>query len=189
MPLATPVAVTSCSSLSNVVTVTCSAAHGLAANQGFSLQNTTNPTYNLNGTVAGISSTTVFTFNLTVPDGTSSTGGTSQPAKEIVILNTNPFGANNTITVRYLLWLTTVNPVAGTSTSAWNGASIQENQAIASGTTVEISRSISLSATITKAQLEAAVALDFAAQQAAFVAAPAPGAFYGVVYDGTGWSS
>jgi hypothetical protein len=189
MPLATPVAVTSCSSSGGVVTVTCSAAHGLSANQGFSLQNTSNPSFNLNTTVASVTSSTVFTFNLTIPDGTTSTGGTSNPAKEIIILNVNPFGSNSTITVKYLLWLTTVNPVAGTQTSAWVGASIAENQAIASGTTVELSRSINVSATITKAQLEAAISSDFTAQQAAFAAVPAPGAFFGVCYDGTGWSS
>ena len=189
MPLSTPVAVTSCSSSGGVVTVTCSAAHGLAQNQGFSLQNTSNPTYNINGTVLSVTSSTVFTFSLAVSDGTTSTGGTVNPAKEIIILQTNPFGANSTITVRYLLWLTTVTPSPGTATSQWSGASTAENAALVIGTTVELSRSISLSSTVTKAQLEAAISQDFTAQQAAFAAAPAPGAFYGVVYDGTGWSS
>jgi hypothetical protein len=189
MPLSTPVAVTSCASLSGVVTVTCSAAHGLVQNQGFSLQNTTNPTFNLNGTVASVTSSTVFTFNLAVPDATTSTGGTVNPAKEIIILGVNPFQANNTITVRYLLWLTTVTPFPATATSQWSGASTAENTAIVLGTTVELARSISLSSTVTKAQLEAAISQDFTAQQAAFAAAPAPGAFYGVIYDGTGWSS
>jgi hypothetical protein len=136
-----------------------------------------------------VTSSTVFTFNLVVPDSTTSTGGTVNPAKEIIILQTNPFGANSTVTVRYLLWLTTVTPVPGTSTSSWTGASLQENAALVNGTTVELSRSVTLSATVTKAQLEAAIQSDFTAQQAAFAAAPAPGAFYGVIYDGTGWSS
>jgi hypothetical protein len=124
-----------------------------------------------------------------IPDATASTGGTVNPAKEIIILDTNPFAANGTISVRYLLWLTTVSPKPGLTTSQWQNASIQENAVIIAGTTVELLRTITVSATITKAQLEAAIALDFAAQQTVFAAAPAPGAFYGVIYDGTGWSS
>ena len=136
-----------------------------------------------------MTNSTTFTFNMVVPDGTTSSGGTVNPAKEIIILSTNPFQPNNTMTVAYALWLTTVNPVAGANTSRWTGASVQENQAIALGTTVELQRSITVSQTITKAQLEAAIQNDFIAQQAAFAAAPAPGAFFGVIYDGTGWSS
>jgi hypothetical protein len=158
-------------------------------NQGFSLQNTTNPTFNVNGTVASVTSSTVFTFNMIVPDATTSTGGTVNPAKEIIILDTNPFAGNGTVSVRYLLWLTTVSPKPGSATSQWQNASTQENVALVTGTTVELLRSITVSATITKAQLEAAISQDFVAQQAAFAAAPAPGAFYGVIYDGTGWSS
>lgn len=188
MSLATPVAVSSIASVSGVVTVTTSAAHGLVANQGFSLQNVLNPIFNLNGTVLSVTSTTVFKFNLSIAD-TSSSGGTVGPAKEIIILTTDPFLSNSTISVNYLLWLTTSTPSAVSTLSAWKGASTQENSAILNGTTVELSRSVTFSTTITKAQLEAAIQQDFATQQAAFSAVPPPGAFYGVCFDGIGWSS
>ena len=191
MSLATPIMVVSISITGNVALVTTATAHGLVVNQGFSLQGNSNPVCNLNGTVASIPLTTTFTFNLNVSNQ-SGTGGTVSPAKEIIILDTNSFQTINTIVVRYLLWLTTTTPKPGSPnspTSLWSGASGQENAAILAGTTVEILRTTTLSSTITKAQLEAAIQNDFTTAQAAFAASPAPGIFYGVAYDGTGWSS
>jgi len=191
MALATPIIVTGVSVTGGVALVTTATVHGLVINQGFSLQGGTNRVCNLNNTVATVPTTTTFTFNLNTPD-TSSTGGTVSPAKEIIILDTNSFQTTNTIVVRYLLWLTTTTPKPSSPnspTSLWSGASGQENAAILAGTTVEILRTTTLSSTITKAQLEAAIQNDFTTTQAAFSAAPAPGIFYGVAYDGTGWSS
>jgi len=191
MALATPIIVTGVSITGGVALVTTATAHGLVVNQGFSLQGGTNRVCNLNNTVATVPTTTTFTFSLNTPD-TSSTGGTVSPAKEIIILDTNSFQTTNTIVVRYLLWLTTTTPKPSSPnspTSLWSGASGQENAAILAGTTVEILRTTTLSSIITKAQLEAAIQNDFTATQAAFSMAPAPGIFYGVAYDGTGWSS
>jgi hypothetical protein len=93
------------------------------------------------------------------------------------------------IGVRYLLWLTTQNPIQRTGfVSQWAGASAQEANALVAGTTVEVSRFMQFPATLTKAQIQAFLQQDFVCQQAAFAAATQPGAFFGGFMDSVGWS-
>jgi hypothetical protein len=111
------------------------------------------------------------------------------PAKETVMLNASTPSAGQ-IAIRYLLWLTTVTPVfSAGAISQWVGASAQENAALITGNTIEMGRSFNFPATSTKTEIQAAMQSDFVAQQAALVASIQPGVYYGVYYDGTGWSA
>ncbi len=188
MATAASVAISAIQRTNNVVTVTTAAAHGLAAGQGFSLSGVADNSFNLNGTVLAVPSATTFTFNQSGANA-SSTGGNVLPAKEVIVLEISETSQSE-ITIRYLLWLTTTVPVARPSaTSQWSGASASEIAAIAAGTTIEQVRSKTFPGTLTKAQIQAILAADFAAQQAQLAAVTQPGQFYGVYFDGTGWSA
>ena len=78
-----PVAISSVSRASSVVTVTCATACGIAANQGFSIAGVTDGSFNLNGTATAGSGTS-FTFNQAGANASSS-GGTVTPAKTVII--------------------------------------------------------------------------------------------------------
>jgi hypothetical protein len=187
MGVSAGVSVSTITSVGSTVTVNTGAAHGLAVNQGFSLTGINPSTLNVNSTVATVSNSTSFTFTMSSPPAYVS-GGNAKPAKEAVVLtiNTTQPGA---ILVQYVLWLTTLSPVAKTNaTSSWTGASTQENAALAAGTTIEFLRSDSFPSTFSEASIEAFMAADFAATQSALAASTQPGQFYGIYYDGTGWS-
>jgi len=185
MPLASPIAVSTITHSGNVVTVTTSAAHNLVANQGFSLTSVVPTSFNVNCTVASVPSSTTFTFNQTAP-ATYTSGGSLLPAKECIILSVTVPQAGQ-FNIRYLLWLTTVSPIAG-GTSAWTGASAQENAALTAGTTIEVQRSVTFPSTSTQTEIITSMAADFAAQQAALAGSVQPGTYYGIYFDGTGWS-
>lgn len=187
MSVSAGVSVSNITSAGSTVTVSTTTAHGLAVNQGFSLTGVTPTTLNINATVATVPNSTSFTFTMTSPP-TYTSGGNVKPAKEVIVLmiNTTQPGA---IQVQYALWLTTLYPVAKTNAvSVWSGASTQENAALAAGTTIEVVRSDSFPSTFVEASIEAFMASDYGATQAALAASTQPGQFYGVYYDGTGWS-
>jgi hypothetical protein len=157
------------------------------ANQGFSLTGVSPAGFNINGVVITAPTPTTFTFSLASPPSYVS-GGNVKPAKEAVVLNVNT-AVPGAIQVQYVLWLTTLFPVAVTGgTSQWKGAAVQENAAIAAGSTIEVPRSHLFPNTFSEASIEAFMAADFASQQAALASSTQPGQFYGVYFDGTGWS-
>jgi hypothetical protein len=192
MPLASPIAVSSITFLGNVVTVNTATNHNLAVNQGFSLTTVIPVAYNVNSTVATTPLATSFTFFLQSPP-TYVSGGSMLPAKETIMLNAagpQVGGQAGQIFIRYLLWLTTVTPVFSAGVvSSWFGASAQENAALVTGNTIEMPRSFSFPSSTSKANIQSAIQADFVAQQAALVAAIQPGLYFGVYYDGTGWSA
>src|ERR1700690_822778 len=124
---------------SQVVTVN-STAHGIVQYQGFSIQGTSVGTYNLNSTAGTVTANSLtFTLPVGTPCNGSATGGTIQPAKQIINLSSQPIASSGNISIQYVFWNTTVKPVPlSTGTiSLWSGASAAENAAIAAGTTVE----------------------------------------------------
>lgn len=176
--------VTSITSAGSVVTVAAS-GHGLVVGQGFSLQGVTPSSLNVNSTVTGANASGI-TFNMTNPPSYVS-GGKIFPAKEVVILSVS--NQSGGINLRYILWLTTTQPVPSSGTvSQWTGASVQESSALTSGTTIEIGKSQFFPSSLSEAQIQAFIASDFSAQQTAISSAIQPGQFYGVYYDGSGWS-
>lgn len=175
----------------NVVTVTTSAAHGLIANQGFSIAGVTDSANfpNFNGTILTQPSSTTFTYNSTGSNASSS-GGTAVAAKEVVVLEIQTESSGRT-SIRYLLWLTTTVPFPKPNIpSAWSGASAAENAALAAGTTIEIPRSqifpVGVGA-MTKAQVQSFMLADFTVEQADLAGKTQPGAFFGGFFD-TAWS-
>lgn len=187
--LATPVNISGITVSGSTVTVTTSLAHGLVAGSGFSIQGMSPSNSNLliNSTVATVTSSTVFTFTLASP-GTWTSGGTVSRAKDVVVLSVTVPQAG-VITLQYALWITTSAPVAKAgAVSQWIGASAQENAALAAGTTIEVIRSISLASASTAAEIKSVLSSDYAAQQSALAATIQPGTYFGVYYDGVGWS-
>ena len=188
MATAVAVAISAISRTNNVVTVTTSAAHGLAASQGFSISGVADNSFNLNATVASIPSTTSFTFNQSGANASSS-GGSVLPAKEVIVLAIRT-STPAVINVQYALWLTTLVPVPQPgAVSVWTGASAQENAAIAAGLVIEETRARDFPNTLTKAQIEGFLQAEFQAGQAYLQSVAQPGQFYGVFFDGTGWSA
>ena len=188
MATAAAVSISAISRTNNVVTVVTSAAHGLAASQGFSISGVADNSLNINGTVASVASTTSFTFSQAGANASSS-GGSVLPAKEAIILEIST-GQPQAIEVRYALWLTTLIPVARPGVvSLWTGASAAENAAIAAGTTIEVVRGRDFPSTLTKAQIQGFLQAEFSAQQQYLQGQVQPGQFYGVFFDGTGWSA
>lgn len=112
-------------------------------------------------------------------------------AKQIIILDIGSNPSQSLVSVHYLLWLTTANPVAKAgAVSQWLGASVAENAAIAAGTTIEESYTILLPIGLTKAQAEALLNLHYTARQNEFGSQPQPGVLFGIFFDSvTGWSA
>ncbi len=188
MPTAPPVAVSTAVRTANVVTVTTAAPHGLIAGQGCALRNVTDPSFNGNFTLASAPTTTTFTFSQPSVNASSS-GGSVLPAKQILLLEVSQ-GRDGHKSIRYLLWLTITIPVVRpiSTTSAWPGASAEENAALVAGTTVERQKLEEFPNTLTKVEVQSFLQKDYTAEQNALSAATQPGAFFGIFFDGTGWS-
>lgn len=106
-------------------------------------------------------------------------------AKQIIILRVTkgPGGDDN---VSYLFWLAVASgrEVPGVNpTSAWSGASLLENTAIANGSVIEepYSRQYPVSATAT--QIRNDLVAKFNARQAEIAALPDPNKYNGRFYD------
>jgi hypothetical protein len=188
MAQASAVVVSSIAISGNIVTVTTATPHGLAQNQGFSLTGISPVGLNQNNTVSTAPTSTTFTFNMANAPAYVS-GGSVIAAKQVVVLAVNT-STPGQIQITYVLWLTTTSPVArALATSSWTGASTQENAAIAAGTTIEVNKAHMLPVALGKVALELLLATDFASSQAAQASSTQPGQFYGVYFDGTGWSA
>ena len=163
-----PISTITCSA--QVVTVT-STAHGIAQYQGFSIQGSSVSTYNLNST-AGTVTTNSLTF--TLPAGTpcngSASGGTIQPAKQIINIASQPVATSGNISIQYVFWNTTTipHPLPAGTVSTWSGASAEENAAIVAGTTVESPGSITISAATPALTISNMLTTQYAATQTSF---------------------
>jgi len=191
--------ITTVACASQVVTVTCSGACGIAQYQGFSIAGSSVSTYNLNSTAA-TSTTGSFTFTLpsSTPCNGSATGGTVTPAKQIIALQVTP--SANGIIATYAFWYTTINPIPlacpnlACPVSAWNGnpaaspptgASAAENAAIVAGTTVESVISIPFALSTSGTSIAAQIVAQYSSTQASYNTG-----FLGYVnyyYNGTSW--
>ena len=179
---ASPIIVSSTAVTGSTVTVTTAAAHGLVANQGFCNHSFTTAYC---GVVVSAPSSTTFTFTQTGAVACAATCGSIVPAKKIIWLVTNTVDGG--YSVNYLLWLTTQQPVARAgATSAWPNAATEENNAIAAGTFLEISRTQFFPLNTSLANAEAQMVNDYNAQQSNLAASVQPGQFYGNFFD-TGW--
>ncbi len=188
MATATPVSISTISRTSNVVTVVTGSAHGLLAGQGFAIAGVTDASFNGNNTVSTVTNSTTYTFKQTAANASSS-GGTSVAAKQVIIMSIF-VSQGGRMTIRYLLWLTTTQPIPLPSVqSSWVDASTAEVNAIQAGTTIEINDSMSLPSTLTKAQVQTVLANEFTARQAYLAGNVQPGQFFGVFEDSVGWSS
>lgn len=189
MATSTGVNITSISVANGVVTVAAS-GHGLAVNQGFSLQGTTGGTYDCCGVVTAQNGSG-FTFAQGSLPATGQAGAAGKvfPAKKVIILSTQqPLGVPE-ITVNYILWLTTQKPVPVTATSAWSGAGAAEVAAIGAGYFIERQGSKQFAQGDTTAAIQTELLNEHTAQQGALAAGVQPGAYYGVFADSVGWSA
>jgi hypothetical protein len=181
---ATAVNISTVSRSANVVTVTCSATCGIAANFGFCIAGVTDTTFNVCG-VAVTGSGTTYTFNQTASNGSSS-GGTSTAAKQIIFLGNQTAEAGK-VTVSYILWNYTLTGKANNNASSvWGGASASENGAIKAGTFVEAQRSQTFPITANQGQIDQWAQNEWLANQNAIAATFAPGANVGCYCDPVG---
>lgn len=113
----------------------------------------------------------------------------SWAAKQIVILDIQG-GTSNMMTVNYLFWLTTAQPIAKPGLqSRWAGASAGEISAIQAGTTIEEPYSVTVASATSTVTLKALLNAQFTARQNYFTSQLNPGAWYGIYYDSsTAWS-
>jgi hypothetical protein len=116
---------------SSVATVT--VANALVASQGFEIAGSSVAAYNINGTAVSANSTS-FTFKATCAG--SATGGTYNPAVQVINAGVTP--NNSGATVAYIFWLTTTTPVACPGCgSNWSSANAAQIAALQAGTTIE----------------------------------------------------
>lgn len=129
--LSAATAITSISCASGVATVT--VANALVASQGFEIAGSSVAAYNINGTAVSANSTS-FTFKATCAG--SATGGTYNPAVQMINAGVTP--NNSGATVAYIFWLTTTTPVACPGCgSNWSNANAAQIAALQAGTTIE----------------------------------------------------
>ncbi len=170
---------------SGTVTVVTSSAHGLAANQGLSIQGSSQSAFNVNRVVKAVTNSTTFTFAQSGAS-LSSNSGTCFPAKQLIILETRP-GDNNIVFYEVALWLTTQYPVAGGG-SRWKGTSQQEAESIQSGYTIERVITIPVPGSLSVAQTKVLLQAYWSAYQNYLASAtPQPSQYYGICWDGA-WS-
>jgi hypothetical protein len=185
-----------CAQGTTISTITCSAgvvtvnstAHGIAQYQGFSITGSSVSTYNLNST-ANSAATNSLTFLL--PSGTScngsATGGTIQPAKQIIITGITSQVVQGTITYSYVFWFTTVTVIPCPScVSSWSGASAAENAALVAGTTVEYVGTLpNIAANTSPLTIEATAQSLYSTMQTAYGQGLLSGTGYW--YNGSSW--
>ena len=174
---ATPVTISSISVAGSTITVNAT-AHGIAANRGFCLS-----TQNFCGT-ATTASANSFTFTSTAVSACDSSCGTVSPAKQIVGLSIS-MPPNQMASA--ICWLTTTSPVPASATSAWNGASTAEKNAIAAGTTVEVQLQPYPVAGASLAAFKAYAQSACGSLQSSLDNGIAPAFLLGNYYDGVGW--
>lgn len=184
--IATPTAISTATLAGNTLTVN-STAHGLAVNQGFCINGSSIAADNVCAVVATVPNANSFTFTLVGVAACAASCGTVQPARQIVVLDT-PGASQAEVTVNYILWLTTQQGVAVSSTSQVVGATTAELAAIGAGRFKEVARpSKTFPSGTTLAQIKTILQADYVAQQAALAANVQPGQFFGNYFDGVSW--
>lgn len=174
--------ITGISCTGNIATVT--VANTLVASQGFEIAGSSVSAYNINGTAATANSTS---FTFAVACSGSATGGTFQPAWQVITLAIVP--TNSGFTITDALWLTTTTPTACPGcTSAVPGITAAQLAALQAGTTVEQVVTFGVLATETTAQMNTQVQTLYNNAQASFAAGGLT-KFVGWCFNGSAWSA
>lgn len=189
---ATPTNIGSVAVSGPTVTVN-STAHGLAVNQGFCMTGGSVATNAVCGVVATTPTANQFTFAQSGPTVCSSTCGTVAPALRVIVLNIG-VPSQGQMTVNYLLWLTTQQPIPGPTESRWGaaassaGASAAENNAISAGWFVEKQKTLTVPSNTNTATLQTILSNDWTMEQQAQSTNAQPGQWYGQALDSVGWA-
>jgi hypothetical protein len=135
--------------------------------------------------VASVPTSTTFTYTQSGVTACAAACGSVVPAKKIIMLDTPQSGTG--VDAHYVCWSTTQQPVPhpGT-TSAWTGATSEENAAISAGVVMETLRSLPVPTGTTLAQAQALMLTDCNQLQSTLAGGVQPGQFYGDYFD-TGW--
>lgn len=109
----------------------------------------------------------------------------SWAGKQIIILDIQG-GNSNMMTVNYLFWLTTSQPIAKPNLqSRWAGASGGEVSSLQAGSVIEESYQITVASATSTAALKTLLNAQFTARQTYFTSQLNPGAWYGIFFDST----
>jgi hypothetical protein len=188
---ATAVNIASVTVASGVATVSCSPSScGQNANYGFCISGVSDNTLNVCSTAVSGTGGTTFTFATAASNETLGAAGTVISAHELIFLQESMNTAGNIVTIPYLMWLTTTNPVANSAlTSQWSGASTAQIAAIKAGTTIEVPMTISLPVTsFTKGDAQSIAQLWFLGAETALINGIQPGQYFGQYCDAVGCS-
>lgn len=108
--------------------------------------------------------------------------------KKIVILEVSS-NVPQELSMRYLLWIPTPFPIAHPNVqSGWQGASPDEVKELQDGTTIEEIYSKPFPASSSIDDIKNYLINHYNSRVAYFESIAKPGQFYGVFYDGSGWS-
>jgi hypothetical protein len=186
--VATPISVSGVAVAGSTLTVTTATAHGLSATlpSGFCMSGSSVSADNVCGVVLTAPTATTFTFTLAAGAPCVAACGSILPAKRAIWLQTTTVSGGYQVT--YLLWLTTISPVAGAAkASGWPNASPLEVSAVLAGSIIEVERSQFFPLGTSLANAEAFIVNDWTTQQNTLAASVQPGTFYGNFFDGVGW--
>jgi hypothetical protein len=179
--LAQPATISTITCASNVATV--NVANSLVASQGFEITGSTVATYNINGTAVSATSTS-FTFKVTCNG--SATGGSFQPAQQILVQGINSTAAG--VVATFVFWTTTTTPTACPAcTSQWATITAAQLATLKAGTTVEFVQTLSFAIGTTTTQMLANVLAAYAALQSEV--SLGLNASIGLCYNGTTWGA
>lgn len=166
---------------SGVATVT--VANALIASQGFEITGSSVSTYNINGTAVSATSTS-FTFNVTCNG--SATGGTFNPAQQILVLSLKVNGG--VLTATEIFWNTTITPQPCPGcTSTWPTATAAQIAAIQTGTTIESQQFFNVPITTSTTALNTLVTTQYNTIQSAYAGNLLQ--YIGFCYNGSTWSA
>jgi hypothetical protein len=108
--------------------------------------------------------------------------------KEIVILEASS-NIPQQLTIRYLLWIPTPFPIPRPNAqSAWSKADATEVQALQDGIIIEEVYSQGFPASMPLDEVKSYMVAHYQSRVTYFQSLAKPGQFYGIFYDGTGWS-
>jgi hypothetical protein len=179
--LAQPATISTITCAGGVATV--NVANSLVASQGFEITGSSVSTYNINGTAVSATSAS-FTFKVTCAG--SATGGSFQPAQQILVQGINATAAGVVSTL--IFWATTTTPTAcPLCTSQWSTITAAQLATIRAGTTVEFVQTLSFALGTTTTQMLTAVLGAYAGIQAEI--GLGLNASIGLCYNGTTWGA
>jgi hypothetical protein len=117
------------------------------------------------------------------------TGAAMAATPEIIILQISPGSTGDTV-FNYLYWIpiSTAAAIPTTSSSAWTGATVAENQAIQNGTILEENRIGTAFASMTLGQIETNLVNGWNTENTRISNLQNPMQYYGSIYDGTSWT-